>query len=184
MRREFEDEAAELIGSDLRDLGFAANKLAKNAVKLAAVSGAGVMVLESIASIAAIYLLILDRTNWNTNILTSLLIPYIFFSLPSWIFGFFSLQPLRDTREKQVQLWKDFILDYCRTQKVFVIGLEEEFPLFSNPVIGRSLTYEAREAFLSALVADGMVHDVLSGWIKDIENVLFSGIGFKSGQKL
>ncbi|XP_020988109.1 cold-regulated 413 plasma membrane protein 1 [Arachis duranensis] len=89
MRREFEDEAAELIGSDLRDLGFAANKLAKNAVKLAAVSGAGVIVLESIASIAAIYLLILDRTNWNTNILTSLLIPYIFFSLPSWIFGFF-----------------------------------------------------------------------------------------------
>ncbi|KAL1292312.1 hypothetical protein HN51_060782 [Arachis hypogaea] len=89
MRREFEDEAAELIGSDLRDLAFAANKLAKNAVKLAAVSGAGVTVLESVASIAAIYLLILDRTNWKTNILTSLLIPYIFFSLPSWIFGFF-----------------------------------------------------------------------------------------------
>ncbi|XP_057723971.1 vacuolar protein sorting-associated protein 25-like isoform X1 [Arachis stenosperma] len=155
MRREFEDKAAKLIGSDLRDLGFAANKLAKNAVKLAAVSGAGVTVLESIASIAAIYLLILDRTNWNTNILTSLLIPYIFFSLPSWIFGFFSLQPLRDTRKKQVQLWKDLILDYCRTQKVFVIGLEEEFSLFSNPVIGRSLTYEAREAFLSTLVADG-----------------------------
>ncbi|XP_057723975.1 vacuolar protein sorting-associated protein 25-like isoform X2 [Arachis stenosperma] len=119
MRREFEDKAAKLIGSDLRDLGFAANKLAKNAVKLAAVSGAGVTVLESIASIAAI------------------------------------LQPLRDTRKKQVQLWKDLILDYCRTQKVFVIGLEEEFSLFSNPVIGRSLTYEAREAFLSTLVADG-----------------------------
>ncbi|RYQ81453.1 hypothetical protein Ahy_Scaffold1g107377 isoform B [Arachis hypogaea] len=65
------------------------------------------------------------------------------------------LHPVRDTREKQVQLWKDLILDYCRTQKVFVIGLEEEFPLFSNPIIGRSLTHEAREAFLSALVADG-----------------------------
>jgi ESCRT-II complex subunit VPS25 len=48
---------------------------------------------------------------------------------------FFSLQPVRDTREKQVQLWKELILDYCRTQKIFVIGLEEDFPLFSNPVI-------------------------------------------------
>lgn len=35
------------------------------------------------------YLLILDRTNWRTNILTSLLIPYIFFSLPSILFGLF-----------------------------------------------------------------------------------------------
>lgn len=36
------------------------------------------------------YLLILDRTNWRTNILTSLLVPYIFFSLPSVLFNFFS----------------------------------------------------------------------------------------------
>jgi ESCRT-II complex subunit VPS25 len=48
---------------------------------------------------------------------------------------FFSLQPVRDTREKQIQLWKELILDYCRTHKIFVIGLEEDFPLFSNPVI-------------------------------------------------
>lgn len=38
------------------------------------------------------YLLILDRTNWKTNILTALLIPYIFFSLPSILFNFFSGQ--------------------------------------------------------------------------------------------
>lgn len=35
------------------------------------------------------YLLILDRTNWRTNILTGLLIPYIFFCLPSLIFNVF-----------------------------------------------------------------------------------------------
>jgi hypothetical protein len=35
------------------------------------------------------YLLILDRTNWKTNIFTSLLIPYIFFSLPSLVFSIF-----------------------------------------------------------------------------------------------
>nr|XP_023913650.1 vacuolar protein sorting-associated protein 25 [Quercus suber]XP_023913651.1 vacuolar protein sorting-associated protein 25 [Quercus suber]XP_023913652.1 vacuolar protein sorting-associated protein 25 [Quercus suber]POF09075.1 vacuolar protein sorting-associated protein 25 [Quercus suber] len=74
-----------------------------------------------------------------------------FFNYPPY----FTLQPVRDTREKQVQLWKDLILDYCRTQKIFVIGLEEDFALFSNPVIERSLSHEAREAFLSALVSEG-----------------------------
>lgn len=74
-----------------------------------------------------------------------------FFNYPPY----FTLQPVRDTREKQVQLWKELILDYCRTQKIFVIGLEEEFPLFSNHLIERSLSNEAREAFLSALVSEG-----------------------------
>lgn len=74
-----------------------------------------------------------------------------FFNYPPY----FTLQPVRDTREKQVQLWKDLIIDYCRTQKIFVIGLEEDFALFSNPVIERSLSHEAREAFLSALVSEG-----------------------------
>lgn len=68
---------------------------------------------------------------------------------------YFTLQPVKDTREKQIQLWKELILDYCKTQKIFVIGLEENFPLFSNPTIERSLTHEAREAFLSALVSEG-----------------------------
>lgn len=35
------------------------------------------------------YLLILDRTNWKSNILTGLLIPYIFFTLPSILFNIF-----------------------------------------------------------------------------------------------
>ncbi|KAG6596709.1 vacuolar protein sorting-associated protein 25 [Cucurbita maxima] len=74
-----------------------------------------------------------------------------FFNYPPY----FTLQPVKDTREKQIQLWKELILDYCRTQKIFVIGLEEEFPLFSNSVIERSLSHEARVAFLSALVSDG-----------------------------
>ncbi|XP_048132551.1 vacuolar protein sorting-associated protein 25 isoform X2 [Rhodamnia argentea] len=86
-----------------------------------------------------------------------------FFNYPPY----FTLQPVRDTREKQVQLWKELILDYCKTQKISVIGLEEEFPLFSNPAIeskdlfinlcisAGSLTHEAREAFLAALVSEG-----------------------------
>ncbi|XP_027085020.1 vacuolar protein sorting-associated protein 25-like isoform X1 [Coffea arabica] len=74
-----------------------------------------------------------------------------FFNYPPY----FTLQPVRDTREKQVQLWKELIIEYCRAQKVFIIGLEEDFPLFSNRAIERSLSHEARVAFLSALVSDG-----------------------------
>ncbi|ERN02069.1 hypothetical protein AMTRI_Chr02g223760 [Amborella trichopoda] len=74
-----------------------------------------------------------------------------FFNYPPY----FTLQPVRDTREKQVQLWKELILDYCKHHKIFVIGLEEEFPLFSNPTIDRSLRHEAKEVFLSALVSEG-----------------------------
>ncbi|KAJ8494033.1 hypothetical protein OPV22_015754 [Ensete ventricosum] len=74
-----------------------------------------------------------------------------FFNYPPY----FTLQPVRETREKQVQLWKELILDYCRSQKIFVISLEEDFPLFSNPVIERSLSHEARQLFLAALVNEG-----------------------------
>ncbi|KAI4387299.1 hypothetical protein MLD38_005142 [Melastoma candidum] len=48
--------------------------------------GFGTHFLKWIASFAAIYLLVLDRTNWRTNMLTALLVPYIFFTLPSAIF--------------------------------------------------------------------------------------------------
>ncbi|KAK4747987.1 hypothetical protein SAY87_014573 [Trapa incisa] len=95
-----------------------------------------------------------------------------FFNYPPY----FTLQPVRDTREKQIQLWKDLILDYCKTQKIFIIGLEEEFPLFSNHVIetltscdtAGSLTHEAREAFLSALVKDNALED---GGVVTVEEI-------------
>ncbi|XP_044343541.1 vacuolar protein sorting-associated protein 25 isoform X2 [Triticum aestivum] len=54
-----------------------------------------------------------------------------FFNYPPY----FTLQPVRETREKQVQLWKELILDYCRSQKMYIISLEEDFPLFSNTKI-------------------------------------------------
>ncbi len=79
----------DLISSDVQELVVAAKKLAIHAVKLGGLMGFGTSVLEWIASVAAIYLLVLDRTHWRTNILTGLLIPYIFFSLPSLIFNIF-----------------------------------------------------------------------------------------------
>nr|AAX18706.1 cold-related protein Cor413 [Gossypium barbadense]ABI97481.1 COR413-like protein [Gossypium barbadense] len=81
-----EREATDLIASDFQDLIFATKKLANHAIKLGS-WGFGTTLLEWIASFAAIYLLILDRTNWKTNILTALLIPYIFLSLPSFLFN-------------------------------------------------------------------------------------------------
>ncbi|KAL9418042.1 hypothetical protein AB3S75_040948 [Citrus x aurantiifolia] len=82
---------SDLISSDMKELAVAAKKLADHsvdAIKLRGL-GFGTTFLEWVASFAAIYLLILDRTNWRTNILTGLLIPYIFFSLPSLIFNVF-----------------------------------------------------------------------------------------------
>ncbi|KAG2705549.1 hypothetical protein I3843_05G052100 [Carya illinoinensis] len=81
-------DASELISSDLKQLGYTAKKLATDAIKLGSL-GFGTTFLEWVASFSAIYLLILDRTNWKTNILTSLLIPYIFLSLPSLLFNIF-----------------------------------------------------------------------------------------------
>ncbi|XP_041024799.1 cold-regulated 413 plasma membrane protein 2-like [Juglans microcarpa x Juglans regia] len=79
---------ADLIDSDNKELKIAAKRLINHATKLGGL-GFGTSFLKWVASFAAIYLLILDRTNWRTNMLTSLLVPYIFFSLPSVLFNFF-----------------------------------------------------------------------------------------------
>ncbi|WCJ31005.1 cold-regulated 413-plasma membrane 2 [Euphorbia peplus] len=78
------DAKAQLIESNVR---VAAKKLVNDAARLGGL-GFGTSLLKWVASFAAIYLLILDRTNWRTNMLTGLLVPYIFFSLPSRIFDF------------------------------------------------------------------------------------------------
>ncbi|XP_062019507.1 cold-regulated 413 plasma membrane protein 1-like [Rosa rugosa] len=88
LRMKTDSVSGDLINSDFKDLAAAAKKLATHAVHLGSL-GFGTTFLEWVASFAAIYLLVLDRTNWKTNILTGLLIPYIFFSLPSLIFSFF-----------------------------------------------------------------------------------------------
>ncbi|GAB2224838.1 hypothetical protein Droror1_Dr00005615 [Drosera rotundifolia] len=81
-------DAVDAVSSDLKEVSNAAKKLVADAIKLGGL-GFGTTFLEWFAAFAAIYLLILDRTNWKTNILTGLLVPYIFFSLPSLLFNFF-----------------------------------------------------------------------------------------------
>lgn len=76
------------LRSDFQEIWVAMRKVAKHSVGLL---GTGIItsLLQWLATIAAIYLLVLDRTNWKTNMLTSLLVPYLFLNLPSIVFNFF-----------------------------------------------------------------------------------------------
>eukprot|EP00898_Chlorokybus_atmophyticus_P005930 jgi/Chlat1/6338/Chrsp44S05905 len=74
---------------------------------------------------------------------------------------YFTLQPVRETRDKQRALWKELILRYCRHARLFVLDIEDDeaatnaAPLFANNSIDRKLSNEARQEFLDALVAEG-----------------------------
>jgi hypothetical protein len=83
-----DDVSTSDLRSDFQEVGVAMRKLANHTVGLL---GTGLLtsLLQWLATIAAIYLLVLDRTNWRTNMLTSLLVPYIFLNLPSLIFNIF-----------------------------------------------------------------------------------------------
>ncbi|XP_047310429.1 cold-regulated 413 plasma membrane protein 2-like [Impatiens glandulifera] len=81
----------QLIHSDINELIIVSKRLLNHAIELGNLGYVDTSTsLEWIASFAAIYLLILDRTNWRTNMLTSLLVPYIFLSLPVVLFNYFS----------------------------------------------------------------------------------------------
>uniref|UniRef100_A0A453LWE1 Uncharacterized protein n=2 Tax=Aegilops tauschii subsp. strangulata TaxID=200361 RepID=A0A453LWE1_AEGTS len=76
-----------LLESDLRELTMAARKLANHAIVLGGGIGFIGTFLQWLAFAAAVYLLVLDKTNWKTNMLTGLLVPYIFFTLPGVLFS-------------------------------------------------------------------------------------------------
>ncbi|XP_057527531.1 cold-regulated 413 plasma membrane protein 2-like [Amaranthus tricolor] len=87
LKMKTEDEiSSDQIFSDMNEIANAAKKLVSDSIKLGGL-GFGTTFLQWVASFAAIYLLVLDRTNWKTNILTGLLVPYIFFSLPGVLFS-------------------------------------------------------------------------------------------------
>ncbi|OQR85904.1 condensin complex subunit, partial [Thraustotheca clavata] len=67
---------------------------------------------------------------------------------------FFTLQPIRSTREKQLMLWKSLVLDYHQAlnQPIFTPNTT---PIFENTQINRKLTMEARHAVVSYLVRCG-----------------------------
>ncbi|KAK9056688.1 hypothetical protein SSX86_024050 [Deinandra increscens subsp. villosa] len=81
------EAANSLINSDLKEIGDATMKLANHVIQLGVNGGFITTVLQWFACAAAIYLLILDKTNWRTKMLTSLLVPYVFLTFPNWLFG-------------------------------------------------------------------------------------------------
>ncbi|XP_074285836.1 cold-regulated 413 plasma membrane protein 1-like [Silene latifolia] len=89
LRMKTQDTAAnvEVVKNDWNEVTSAVHKLASHTLKFAGL-GLFTIIFQWLACISAIWLLVLDKTNWKTNILTGLLVPYIFFSLPDLLFSF------------------------------------------------------------------------------------------------
>ncbi|GJP39579.1 hypothetical protein CLOM_g23933 [Closterium sp. NIES-68] len=67
------------------------------------------------------------------------------FSLPHFYNypPYFTLQPVRATRERQVRLWADLIVAYCRQHRMWVVSTDD-FPLFHNVAIERRAEWTDR----------------------------------------
>uniref|UniRef100_A0A0C9S1K4 TSA: Wollemia nobilis Ref_Wollemi_Transcript_25245_948 transcribed RNA sequence n=1 Tax=Wollemia nobilis TaxID=56998 RepID=A0A0C9S1K4_9CONI len=133
------------IKSDLKELRVAVNKLGSHTVGLL---GKGLLtsLLQWLATIVAIYLLILDRTNWRTRMLTSLLVPYIFLNLPSIIFNF-----LRG----EVGKWVSFIAVIVRLffPRHFPDWLEMPGSLILLLVVTPNLIADLRGGYVGTIVS-------------------------------
>ncbi|GMH43046.1 hypothetical protein BSKO_10968 [Bryopsis sp. KO-2023] len=69
---------------------------------------------------------------------------------------YFTLQPVKETQDKQISLWGALILGYCRHHKIFQLAVDnDELPLFCNTKVNRKLPWDARTLFLDALVKTG-----------------------------
>lgn len=79
------------------------------------------------------------------------------FDLPKyWQFPpFFTLQPVLETREKQLKLWRELILTYHEHARLYSMGPPSSFPLFKNEALDRQLSPEGIEAVVASLVAAG-----------------------------
>merc|ERR1711915_760340 len=137
------------------EIGLAVKRLGRHTVGLL---GAGLLtsLLQWLATISAIYLFILDRTNWRTHMLTSLLVPYIFLNLPSIIFSF-----LRG----EVGKWIAFIAVILR------LFFPQRFPEWLE--MPGSL-------ILLLVVTPGLIADFRNGYVGVIASLLIGAYFFKS----
>jgi hypothetical protein len=63
------------------------------------------------------------------------------------------LQPTLETREKQLRLWKELILDYCSKSNVYQIN-PATFPFFKNESINRQMSVDGIRAIVEFLLAN------------------------------
>jgi len=67
---------------------------------------------------------------------------------------FCRIQPVTETRDKQLKLWKDLILRYCMQSKIYRIN-PTTFPYFKNPSIDRELSTEGMEVVINYMISLG-----------------------------
>jgi len=70
---------------------------------------------------------------------------------------FFTLQPHKPTRDKQVQAWKHLVITYCQTNSISTLDLAEtgDSPLFYNSTIDRRLSQEEIREICECLLSSG-----------------------------
>eukprot|EP00039_Didymoeca_costata_P028002 m.19692 g.19692 ORF g.19692 m.19692 type:complete len:177 (-) comp6650_c0_seq1:4038-4568(-) len=70
---------------------------------------------------------------------------------------FFTIQPNKDTREKQLDAWKELVLSYCKHEKIEILDIHEapKLPLFNNADIQRSLKQKSIVTVLEYLNESG-----------------------------
>mmetsp|Transcript_9503 Transcript_9503/g.24412 ORF Transcript_9503/g.24412 Transcript_9503/m.24412 type:complete len:193 (+) Transcript_9503:209-787(+) len=73
-----------------------------------------------------------------------------FYSYPPY----FTIQPVKATREKQLACWREMLLAWCRHDRVFEIDVAT-CPVFENKSINRSLNLEARQVIIGDLLSQG-----------------------------
>ena len=78
---------------------------------------------------------------------------------------FFTLQPVRDTRTRQMKMWASWILDYCKAEGIQVLDVVEQADsaLFHNRELDRRLSVDDAKT----VVQEGLVDRGLGEWVGD-----------------
>ena len=72
-----------------------------------------------------------------------------------WSFKpFFTLQPVTATREKQLKLWRELILEYCVHKNLHRL-IPSDFPFFRNAAIDRVLSAESINVVVNFVIKSG-----------------------------
>eukprot|EP01039_Chlorochromonas_danica_P010241 gene10241-11335_t len=72
-----------------------------------------------------------------------------------WYFKpFFTLQPVRETQEKQLKLWKEVILKYCSATNCYRVH-PNSLACFHNEEIERHLSPDGVQAVVNFLIQEG-----------------------------
>lgn len=69
---------------------------------------------------------------------------------------FFTIQPVLATREKQLVLWRELIVQYTTVHKIKTLSIyDQDCPLWNNPKIQRQLSLDAIQVICDYLVEQG-----------------------------